>query len=151
MVACLRTLDSEDFWKPTPPAELFPYVAAPIVDGDYFPDLPLNLIEEGMFNKDVDIMLGNMDIEGYLFAIAIYPDLHLPDFDRDKFQSEIAMVVIPGSFPHLPDKWEVIAEAATEEYAADLEGDDLRFAASEMLGDLFICVYPYLTAELFAG
>ena len=101
-VACLRKLPMGSFIPdPSKPCTFYWHQAA--IDGVYIPDDPKTLLETGQYNKDIDVMLGTMQTEGYLLSSLFFAGR----FDETKVTSDhvesFIMEDIKRRHPALPE------------------------------------------------
>lgn len=72
-------------------------IVGPIVDGEFLPDLPVNLFETGKFH-DVDVISGVASNEGALFAMMMPPELVKDGVERTVFESFVRYELFYSDF-----------------------------------------------------
>ena len=79
------------------------YVYGPVVDGHFVPGLPGNLLAQGFFARDVQIMAGHNSDEGLLFADPrISNESGFKQYIRSRFpdiQSEVVQYILSTLYP----------------------------------------------------
>lgn len=68
------------------------FTYGPIVDDNAIPDLPMNLLEEGRFNKNVTVMTSTVGAEGVIF-VPIREIWQFPDFSEEGVEGHISAVL----------------------------------------------------------
>lgn len=85
-------------------------IAGPVVDGEFLPDLPEELLKSGKFHHDVDVMIGTTSNEGALYAM-LPPDQVQNGVERELFES-----FIKGSVVFTRGRNALAEEAVLHEY-----------------------------------
>ncbi|HJJ48987.1 MAG TPA: carboxylesterase family protein [Methanocorpusculum sp.] len=97
----LRKADAMELWTLADPnlQDILignPYQTYPVYDGSVLPlNNPLKAINEGNFNKDITILMGNNDVEGVLFVHG--------EISEEKFNNYIKTVFRPDSYQEVID------------------------------------------------
>lgn len=107
LISCVRSKAVEDILK-VQSQIIYPMyrgpqdIAGPVVDGEFLPDLPEELLRNGSFHWDVDVMTGTTSNEGALYAM-LPPDQVENGVERDLFESFIkgSVVFIQEETPSL--------------------------------------------------
>ena len=91
-VECVRSKTAEDILKAQmalmpPNYKGSQDIVAPIVDGNFLPDLPENLFKTGQFHHDVDVIIGFNSNEGAIFAMWMPPELVKDGMEPNMFES----------------------------------------------------------------
>ena len=102
IVECVRSKSVEDIVSVQSLFLLERYIGpqdiiGPIVDGEFLPDLPVNLFETGKFH-DVDVISGVASNEGALFAMMMPPDLVKDGVERTVFESFVRYELFYSDF-----------------------------------------------------
>lgn len=98
LISCVRDKAVEDILK-VQSQIIYPMyrgpqdIAGPVVDGEFLPDLPEELLKNGNFHHDVDVMIGTTSNEGALYAM-LPPDQVENGVERELFESFIKGSVV---------------------------------------------------------
>lgn len=145
LISCVRSKAVEDILK-VQSQIIYPMyrgpqdIAGPVVDGEFLPDLPEELLRNGSFHRDVDVMTGTTSNEGALYAM-LPPDQVENGVERDLFES-----FIKGSVVFIRGRNALAEEAVLNEYTdhADPENKlNMRRSMFECPGD-YAFVAPML-------
>ena len=58
----------------------------PVLEDEVFTDTPLNMLKQGNFQKNADLMAGFTYVEGFLFAQFFCPDLDIANLNISTFR-----------------------------------------------------------------
>lgn len=98
LISCVRGKPVEDILK-VQSQIIYPMyrgpqdIAGPVVDGEFLPDLPEELLKSSKFHHDVDVMIGTTSNEGALYAM-LPPDQVQNGVERELFESFIKGSVV---------------------------------------------------------
>ncbi|KAL9970952.1 hypothetical protein ACROYT_G023418 [Oculina patagonica] len=124
-------------------------VIAPIVDGDFLPDLPETLFKAGHFHPDVDIIIGFNSNEGGSFAMMIPPEQVKDGMKPNMFES----FVKDGKFKYAREKSKLLEEIIFLEYTNHTDPKDkiaVRQAMMDCSGHAGFVAPPLLEAKALA-
>ncbi len=118
LVECVRGKTAEDIVTVQGGLTLPHYkgtqdIVAPIVDGDFLPDLPENLFKAGQFHPDVDVITGFTSNEGALFSMMIPPELVKDGMEPNMFEF---LVKGGAGLMHAREKSKIVEELICLEY-----------------------------------
>lgn len=120
------------------------------IDGKFFPDLPRVLMSEGRFQKDIDLIMGACQMEGYMLVQNVVPHLLQDDLSENDFY-ELAAGYAKNTYPSLPDLEGPLTSAIINEYQNGTSAEEVRKAIAEFFGDMFLKIPIYKTAEIVKG
>lgn len=150
MAECLRNFPAERFAvsKSKPCTEIR---MQPALDGSFFPDDLGKLVKTGQYNKDIDVMLGTVQNEGYFIVSGREPHLVSPDISLKEVE-ELFLREITKRYPNLPL---YVRQAQVQEavmaYIRDPRSNGLIEAATQFMGDSLILWPTYAFALGLAG
>ncbi len=87
-------------------------IVAPIVDGNFLPDVPETLFKAGQFHPDVDVILGFTSNEGALYTILMPPEVVKDGMEPNMFES----FVKGGGLMYAREKSKIVEELIFLEY-----------------------------------
>ena len=116
-----------------------------VVDGKFLPDLPQVLIYEGRFQKDIDLIIGVCQTEGYMLAQCVVPNFLQDDLTLDVLQ-QLVVGYVSSTYPSQPDLVEPLTKAIVNEYQEGTSGDQVRKAIAEFFGETMLVNPAYKTA-----
>jgi hypothetical protein len=125
---------------------------ASAVDGIFFPADPETLLRKGQFNKDIDVMLGTMAMEGYLITVDHDPALLDPNIITMERVEEIFTRSIKTKYPTHPEYViQAMVRKAVETYVQDTRKEGLIQAVAQFNGDARLAWPTYLFALHISG
>ncbi|ELT99985.1 hypothetical protein CAPTEDRAFT_212607 [Capitella teleta] len=145
MAECLRNFPAERFAvsRSNPCSRI---LMQPALDGSFFPDNIEKLVKTKQYNRDIDIILGTVQNEGYFLTSGKAPHLVSPDTSLQKVE-EFIYGVLSKRYPHLPQKARrAHVQEAMETYVRDPKPNGLIEAATQFMGDSLILWPTYAFA-----
>lgn len=149
---CLRQKPAEEI---TPEiAKSTPY--GPVVDGYMIKDQPLNILQSGDYDRQVDILVGNNQNEGNFIAMLSNgrqgPETPMSDTTYDSvFNTALSTEAYPGMTPEkiseVKSWYEPVKSAAAAQYGAEKAN---FYAAAAFLGDEQVNCGTYLSTLALA-
>ena len=135
LVECLRGKTAEDILTAQRGLMYPNYVGpqeivAPIVDGNFLPDLPEILFKTGQFHPDVDVIIGFNSNEGAMYSVAMI------DILKDGMEPKMLESLIKGNgIIYAREKSKVVEELIFYEYSSHADPTD-KIAVRQSMMDI---------------
>ncbi|KAL9970956.1 hypothetical protein ACROYT_G023425 [Oculina patagonica] len=104
-------------------------IVAPIVDGDFLPDVPESLFKTAQFHPDVDVIIGFNSNEGAAFLMMIPPEIVKDGIEPNMFES----FVIGGGLMYAREKSKLVEEMILLEYTNHADPNNKIIVRQAML------------------
>lgn len=122
----------------------------PVRDGVLFPDSPQALLDQGQFHKDVDLIIGVCQTEGYLMSSFLVPNWAEGDVDEEAFRGVVKQQMTI-KYPNQAELVEEVTTAFVKEYFDGTSGEETKKAVVEFIGDSILIIASLKTAEVLKG
>ncbi|XP_078372745.1 cholinesterase-like isoform X2 [Oculina patagonica] len=150
-VDCVRVKSAEDILTVQGGLTLPHYtgtqdIVAPIVDGNFLPDLPEILFKTGQSHPDVDVIIGFNSNEGAMFAMLIPPELVKDGMEPHMFES----FVNGGGLMYAREKSKIVEEMILLEYTNHADPNNkiaVRQAMMDTASHAYFVAPPLLEAK----
>ncbi|ELT99984.1 hypothetical protein CAPTEDRAFT_136943 [Capitella teleta] len=117
----------------------------PVVDNEYFTDVPLALMEKGLFQKGVDLLAGFTFVEGFMLGQMFFSHVDITNLNYSSFR-ECVSIAYAAFMPGMTINPALIDEAL-KVYIKDSESpEQMTYALTKLVGDCIITQATYNTA-----
>jgi len=137
-----------------PPEYMMTVYFTAVVDGEFIPEMPEDILKNKHYNPDVELIVGVCDSEGILLGSMFSgSDLYTEDAAHTKkeFAEKMGQMMgfVEGAATATPEKIEAATAAAAAVFLEGKEGGLLNRGFADFMGDMIIAYPALATAQYF--